>query len=102
MLEWSYDLLNQDEKILYARLRVFGGGFTFEAVEAVCNQDVKLDILEGLTSLVNNSLLRQEETANSESRFGMLDTIRAYALERLSESREMEALRTGHAQYDVH
>ena len=98
-LEWSYDLLNQDEKILYARLSVFVGGFTFEAVEAVCNQDGKLDILEGLTSLVNNSLLRQEETANSESRFGMLETIRAYALERLSESREMDALRAGHAQY---
>jgi predicted ATPase len=98
-LEWSYDLLNQDEKILYARLSVFVGGFTFEAAEAVCNAEGKLDILEGLTSLVNNSLLRQEETSDGESRFGMLETIRAYALERLTESGEMDALRAGHAQY---
>ena len=86
-LEWSYDLLHQDEKVLYARLSVFVGGFTLEAAEAVCNQDGRLDILEGLTSLVNNSLLRQEDTADGESRFGMLETIRAYALERLTETR---------------
>jgi len=98
-LEWSYDLLNQDEKTLYARLSVFVGGFTFEAAEAVCNAEGKLDILEGLTSLVNNSLLRQEETSDGESRFGMLETIRAYALERLTESGEIDALRAGHAQY---
>jgi predicted ATPase len=98
-LEWSYDLLNQDEKILYARLGVFVGGFTFEAVEAVCNPDGKLDILESLTSLANNSLLRQEETADGEPRFGMLETIRAYALERLSAAGEMETLRGGHARY---
>jgi len=98
-LEWSYDLLNQDEKILYARLGVFVGGFTFEAVEAVCNSDGKLDILEGLTSLVNNSLLRQEETSDGESRFGMLETIRSYALERLTDGGEMEALRAQHARY---
>ncbi|MBK7316935.1 tetratricopeptide repeat protein [Candidatus Villigracilis affinis] len=98
-LEWSYDLLNQDEKILYARLSVFVGGFTFDAVEAVCNPDGKLDILESLTSLVNNSLVRQEETADGEPRFGMLETIRAYALERLSAGGEMEALRAQHAMY---
>jgi tetratricopeptide (TPR) repeat protein len=91
--------LHQDEKTLYARLSVFVGGFTLEAAEAVCNQDGRLDILEGLTSLVNNSLLRQEETADGESRFGMLETIRAYALERLVECGEMEALRAQHARY---
>jgi predicted ATPase len=98
-LEWSYDLLHQDEKTLFARLSVFVGGFTFEAAEAVCNPDGKLDILEGLTSLVNNSLLRLEETTDGESRFGMLETIRAYALERLAERGEMEALQTQHAMY---
>jgi predicted ATPase len=97
-LEWSYSLLQDDEKTLYARLSVFVGGFTLEAAEAVCNAENKLDILEGLTSLVNNSLLRQEEI-NGEPRFGMLETIRAYALERLAESGEMESLRAGHAQY---
>ena len=98
-LEWSYDLLNQEEKILYARLGVFVGGFTFDAAEAVCNSDGKLDILEGLTSLVNNSLLRQEETENGESRFGMLETIRSYSLERLTERGETETLRAQHAHY---
>lgn len=98
-LEWSYDLLNEDEKTLYARLGVFVGGFTLEAAEAVCNADGKLEILESLTSLVNNSLLRQEETTDGEPRFGMLETIRAYALERLAENGEMESLRAGHAQH---
>ena len=75
------------------------GGLLPEAAEAVCNPDGKLDILESLTSLVNNSILRQEETADGETRFGMLESIRTYALERLAEIGKMEALRTGHAQY---
>ena len=97
-LEWSYSLLNEEEKMLYARLGVFVGGFTLEAVEAICNAENTLDILEGLTSLMNNSLLRQEEI-NTEPRFSMLETIRAYALERLAESGEMESLRQAHAHY---
>jgi predicted ATPase len=60
-LEWSYSLLGEEEKTLYARLSVFVGGFTLEAAEAVCNTENRFDILEGLTSLVNNSLVRQEE-----------------------------------------
>ena len=59
------------------------GGFTLEAAEAVCNADGKLDILDGVTSLVNNSLLRQEAMPNGEPRFSMLEIIRAYAVERL-------------------
>jgi len=98
-LEWSYSLLHEDEKKLYARLSVFVGGFTFEAAEAVCNSDGKLDILDGVTSLVNNSLLRQETMPNGEPRFSMLETIRAYAVERLTESGETGALHAGHAQY---
>lgn len=97
-LEWSYSLLNDDEKTLYARLSVFVGGFTLEAAEAVCNADLRLDILEGLTSLVNNSILRQEEITG-EPRFSMLETIRAYAVERLAEGSEREALQASHAQY---
>src|SRR6185369_8006555 len=97
-LEWSYTLLNEEEKALYARLSVFVGGFTLEAAEAVCNPENKFDILEGLTSLVNNSLLRQEEM-DGEARFSMLETIRTYAVERLAESGELESLRVAHAQY---
>jgi hypothetical protein len=91
--------LKQDEKLLYARLGVFVGGFTLEAAEAVCNPGGRLDILEGLTSPLNNSLLRHEDVAGGESRFGMLDTIRSYALERLRESGEMAALQQQHTRY---
>ena len=97
-LEWSHGLLNEEEKTLYARLSVFVGGFTLEAAEAICKVEDQLDILDGLTSLVNNSLLRQEEI-DGEPRFSMLETIRTYALERLSESGEMEIVRGNHAQY---
>ena len=98
-LEWSYSLLNDDEKKLYARLSVFVGGFTLEAAEAVCNADGKQDILEGLTSLVDNSLIRREEAHEGEPRFSMLETIRAYAVERLAERGETSALQASHAQY---
>jgi predicted ATPase len=97
-LEWSYSLLNEEEKTLYARLSVFVGGFTLEAAELICNAEKKIDILEGLTSLVNNSLLRQEEITG-EPRFSMLETIRAYALECLDAGGEMDSLRAGHAHY---
>jgi len=97
-LEWSYSLLNDDEKRLYARLGVFVGGFTLEAAEAVCNTENKFNILDGLTALVDNSLLRQEEI-NGEPRFSMLETIRAYAVERLAESGKMPAMQANHAQY---
>lgn len=98
-LEWSYGLLNQDEKTLYARLGVFVGGFSLEAAEAICNSEGNLDIMESLTSLVNNSLVRKENTGGGEPRFGMLETIRAYAVERLEENGEMQPLRKQHAQY---
>ena len=97
-LEWSYSLLEEQERTLYARLSVFVGGFTLEAAEAVCNPENRFDILDGLTSLVDNSLLRQEDV-DGESRFRMLETIRAYALERLSENGELETMRAQHAGY---
>jgi tetratricopeptide (TPR) repeat protein len=101
-LEWSYSLLDEQEKTLYARLSVFVGGFTLEAAEAVCNEEEKLDILEGLTALMDNSLLRQEELFEGEPRFGMLETIRTYALERLAASSETESLAARHAAYFAH
>ena len=65
----------------------------------MCNAEKKFDILEAITSLVNNSLLRQEDISNSEPRFGMLETMRAHALQYLEASSEMDSLRAGHAQY---
>jgi predicted ATPase len=98
-LEWSYSLLGPDEQTLFARLGVFVGGFTLEAAEAVCNPDDGLDILEGVTSLVNNSLLYPVTTSDDEPRFGMLETVRAYAVEQLSTLGEMDPLRERHARY---
>lgn len=98
-LEWSYNLLNENDKKLFARLSVFVGGFALEAAEVVCNPDGNLDILEVLTLLVNSSLVRQEEMSTGESRFSMLETIRAYAHERLTAGGEVDALHAGHAQY---
>jgi predicted ATPase len=98
-LDWSYSLLNAQEKMLYAQLAVFVGGFTLEDAEAICNPESTLDILEGITSLVNNSLLRQEEITGGDPRFRMLETIREYALERLVESGEMPELQQRHAHY---
>ena len=96
-LEWSYSLLSSQEKVLYGRLAVFVGGFTLEDSEAVCNPENSLEILEGITSLANNSLLKQEQTTEGTARFRMLETIREYALERLSESGEMPEFQQRHA-----
>ena len=100
-IEWSHDLLDEGEQQLFRRLAVFSGGRTFESVEAVCNAagDLQLDVLDGIESLMSKSLLRQEEGAEGEPRFVMLETIQEYARERLVESGEAEELRHGYAEY---
>ena len=98
-LDWSYSLLTSEEKALHARLAIFVGGFTWEDAEAVCNPENNLDILEGMASLVNNSLLKQEGSDSTEPRFQMLETIREYALERLAENGELAELQRKHALY---
>ncbi|MFQ5796017.1 MAG: BTAD domain-containing putative transcriptional regulator [Candidatus Bipolaricaulia bacterium] len=104
-IDWSYDLLDAGEKTLFERLSVFVGGCTLEAAEAVCSGvddlEQEMDILDGLASLVDKNLLRQEERAEGEPRFLMLETIREYGLERLEASgkTEAEAIRCTHADY---
>jgi len=87
-IEWSHDLLAEGERTLFCRLSVFAGGCTLEAAEAVCDAD-----LDTLASLVDKSLVRQ-----NEDRFWMLETIREYAVERLEESGEADAIRGRHAE----
>ena len=113
-MDWSYDLLDADEKTLFRRLAVFVGGCTLEAAEAVGNASgdpssghrgepvepsgQALDVLNGLERLVDQNLLQQSEVGG-EPRFAMLETIREYALERLAESGEAEAIRKQHARF---
>jgi predicted ATPase/DNA-binding CsgD family transcriptional regulator len=100
-LEWSYSLLNSDEQCLFRRMAVFVGGCTLEALEAVCNREgvSALEILDRVGSLLDKSLLYRGTKGGSEPRCMMLATIREYALERLRESREEDAISDAHAAY---
>jgi predicted ATPase/DNA-binding winged helix-turn-helix (wHTH) protein len=100
-IDWSYGLLNESEQKLLRRLAVFLGGCTLEAAEAVCNthNDLGPEIFNVMSSLVDQSLVQQTEQGGDEPRFGMLETIREYCLERLADSREEQATRRAHAAY---
>jgi predicted ATPase/class 3 adenylate cyclase len=96
-IAWSHDLLDQEEQVLFRRLAVFAGGCTIEAAEAVASPDGTLDVFSGMAALVDKSLLRQEEGAEGEPRFRMLETVREFGLERLEASGEGTACRGHHA-----
>lgn len=100
-MDWSYDLLTPAEQILFRRLSVFAGGCNLEGVEAVCDAkgDLSLDLLEGMASMVDKSLVQQIDSVEGESRFGMLETIREYALEKLEADGDGAATRRAHAAY---
>lgn len=115
-IEWSHDLLDNQDQMLFRRLAVFAGGRTLEAIEVICgaessngahtNSDPSslissdIDILEGVTSLVDKSLLnREEQIAGGEPRFVMLETIHEYARERLVESGEAQEISERHARF---
>jgi predicted ATPase/transcriptional regulator with XRE-family HTH domain len=99
-IDWSYDLLGDEEKALFRRLGVFVGSWTVEATEAVCNMDTRgLESLDVLQSLLDTSLIWQTEGPEGEPRLLMLETIREYALEQLAANGELEALRQQHAAY---
>jgi tetratricopeptide (TPR) repeat protein len=100
-VDWSYGLLNASEQTLFRRISVFTGGCTLEAVEAVCDTqgNLGLNVLDGMASMVDKSLVRQVEQADAEARFVMLSTIREYALERLAGSDDEAKTRRAHAAY---
>jgi non-specific serine/threonine protein kinase len=100
-IAWSEALLTPAENVLFRRLAVFVGGCTFEVAEAVCAAPagatpLDLDLLEGMTELVEQSLVQQREE-EGEPRFVLLHVIREYALERLESSGEAESLCRAHA-----
>ena len=99
-IAWSYDLLEAAERQLFARLSVFAGGWTLASAEAVCvPEELGLDALDGLTSLVDQSLVRRAEPTDGDPRFSMLETIREFGLERLEAGGDRELVRRRHARW---
>jgi len=100
-VDWSYDLLSQDERILLQRLSVFNGGFTADAAENVCCDDVLVEdrILPLLLSLVERSLVSAQHLEDGRTRYRLLETVRHYSLDRLKGSVGAEKASRRHAEY---
>jgi len=98
-IDWSYQLLDAGERRLFGRLSVFAGGWTREAAESICARDLGIDVLDGLESLVDKSLVRRELGHDDAIRFDMLETIKEYARERLEEAGEADLVRSMHAAF---
>lgn len=94
-IEWSYNLLTEEEKIFFRSLAVFNGGASLEAIEAL---EPNGDVLDLLTAMVNHSLIRQVSKAD-EPRFTMLQTIRSYAADLLLDDPVGDRVRNRHAHY---
>jgi predicted ATPase/DNA-binding NarL/FixJ family response regulator len=102
-IAWSYNLLKAEEQQLFRRLSVFTGGFTLEAIEAIhatleTVPDV-VQVVNGVASLIDKSLLQRTEQEDNEFRLSILETIREFALECLRESGEEESIERAHADY---
>lgn len=114
LIDWSYNLLSQEERTLLRRLAVFAGSWTLDAAEEVCadpDEDVEQEDLQGnfgllpeaimdlLGQLIDKSLIRLEHSQAEEPRYRMLETVRLYAQDRLVESGKVEAVRERHLEY---
>ncbi len=97
-IDWSYELLDPTERVLFRRLGVFVGGCSLDRAQAICDADGQLgmDMLDGLASLIDKSLLRRLDRADGDLRVGMLETVRDYALERLTQSPDWDEVRQRH------
>ena len=84
-IDWSYQLLNASEKVLFSRLGIFGGGWSLDAMEAICTEDLPDDVFNLLASLIDKNLIQQIENHADEPRFTMLQTVREFALDHLGE-----------------
>jgi predicted ATPase/class 3 adenylate cyclase len=101
LIDWSYDLLSEQERTLLRRLTVFAGGRTLEAVEAVCSDEKLQDfeIIDVLTTLVDKSLVSVEKTRGKEPRYTFLESVWDYGREKLAAAGESEALKRRHLEY---
>ncbi|HQR19731.1 MAG TPA: hypothetical protein PKV98_02620 [Burkholderiaceae bacterium] len=100
LVDWSYDLLSETERLLLGRLSVFVGGFDLQSAEAICGADPlpPEDILDLLASLVDKSLVMLDES-DERARYRMLETIRDYAREKLEASGEMAVIAARHCEH---
>jgi non-specific serine/threonine protein kinase len=100
-LAWSHDLLSAEDQVVFRRLSVFVGGFSLAAAQAVVAVpgDRVSDPLDGVASLVDTSLLRQDRGPSGEPSYRMLETAREFGLEQLAASKEEEAIRGWHARW---
>lgn len=97
-IAWSYNLLNSAEQALLRRVSVFVGNWTLDAAERVVNAEGDLDLLESLSSLIDASLVHVV-APGPDARYGMLETIREFAAERLAASPEAKSVRDAYARY---
>lgn len=100
-IEWSYNLLDEDERRLFRRLAVFSGGFSLESAQAVCGPGLDGDVMDGVDSLLAKSLLYRGDGSDQTARFHMLATVHEFARERLAASGERELMQASHLDYYV-
>ena len=98
MIDWSYNLLSEEEREVLRKLSIFIGGWTLEAAESVCDNPNMLDVL---THLVDKSLVAVDLEHGDEPRYYLLETIRQYAREKLNDSDEGEQIRARHLDYFI-
>jgi predicted ATPase/class 3 adenylate cyclase len=98
LIDWSYDLLSNEERGLFRKLSIFAGGFTLESATAVCGDETldEIAILDQLSSLVDKSLV-QAEPVGSGTRYRLLESTRQYAREKLNESGAYDGVARAHA-----
>lgn len=101
-IDWSYNLLDEPDRVLFRRAAVFAGGFAMESAEQVCDFSTsgELDVFSGLASLTDKSLFTRSEV-DGEPRLGMLETIREYALDQLEQTGDFAVARARHAAHFV-
>jgi non-specific serine/threonine protein kinase len=102
-IDWSYDLLNENEKAVFRRLSVFSGSFSVEAAEAICGSLTPddVEVIDAISSLLDKSLLIRIEGRGGEHRFSMLEVVREYAEQALQAAGENESATHAHSEYFV-
>lgn len=103
LIDWSWNLLDENERVLLYRLSVFSGGWTLESAQAVAGFDPldEFDVFDLLEQLINKSLVTVQYPPEGEARYAMLESIRQYAQNKLFEAGEGETLRDRHADYFI-